>query len=58
MQAFRASILHFLDDPDLVGEADSYQYFEDGILLVKDGQIEARGQRGGVAGGPPGSPVA
>ena len=43
MQAFRASILHFLDDPDLVGEADSYQYFEDGILLVKDGQIEAVG---------------
>lgn len=40
-QAFRASILHFLDDPQVVGEEASYQYFEDGLLLVEDGRVVA-----------------
>jgi guanine deaminase len=39
MQAYRASLLHFLDDPDRVAEEDSYQYFDDGILLIEDGKI-------------------
>ena len=33
MEAYRASILDFIDDPDEVLEADSYRYFEDGLLL-------------------------
>lgn len=43
LKIYRAEILHFLDDPTIVGEADSYQYFTDGILIVKDGRVEAVG---------------
>ena len=39
MQAYRASLLHFLDDPDRVAEEDSYQYFDDGLLLIEDGKV-------------------
>lgn len=39
MQAYRASILHFLDDPDTVGSDDCYQYFADGALVVADGKV-------------------
>jgi len=42
VQAFRGSILHFLDDP-LHGEARAHQYFDDGVLLLRDGVIEALG---------------
>ncbi|MFB3078185.1 MAG: guanine deaminase, partial [Lysobacterales bacterium] len=39
MQAHRASLLHFLEDPDRVAEEDSYEYFEDGLLLVDEGRV-------------------
>lgn len=39
MQAYRAAILHSLADPAVVGVEQSYEYFEDGLLLVEDGQI-------------------
>ena len=39
MQAHRASLLHFLEDPDRVPEEQSYQYFEDGLLLVDQGLV-------------------
>jgi guanine deaminase len=39
VQAYRAAILHSLADPAVVGVEASYEYFEDGILLVEDGQI-------------------
>jgi guanine deaminase len=42
LQAFRGSILHFVDDP-LHGEARSYRYFDDGVLLLRDGRVEAAG---------------
>jgi len=42
-QAFRGSILHFLDDPGPDGEAGAYQYFEDGLLVVEDGQVAGLG---------------
>jgi guanine deaminase len=42
-KAFRAEILHFLDDPATVKETNSYQYFPDGILIVKNGHIETVG---------------
>jgi len=43
LKIYRAEILHFLDDPAIAGEAESYQYFPDGVLIVKNGQIEAVG---------------
>ncbi|HXV39372.1 MAG TPA: guanine deaminase [Steroidobacteraceae bacterium] len=42
-QAFRGSILHFLDDPGAGGDAGAYQYFEDGLLVVEDGHVAGLG---------------
>jgi guanine deaminase len=42
MHAYRARILHFLDEPSLSGEA-AWQYLEDGLLLVEQGRIKAVG---------------
>lgn len=39
VKAYRSAILHSLADPAEVGIEASYQYFEDGILLVEDGQV-------------------
>lgn len=42
LQAYRAALFHMLADP--AGDAEkTYEYFEDGILLVRDGHIEAAG---------------
>jgi guanine deaminase len=41
--AFRASILHFLADPGTNDAAASWQYFEDGLLVVKLGRITSVG---------------
>ncbi|WP_277372032.1 guanine deaminase [Pseudomonas sp. AA-38] len=38
-KAYRAAILHSLADPAQIGVEGSYQYFEDGILLIEDGQV-------------------
>ncbi|NGN96374.1 guanine deaminase [Grimontia sp. S25] len=38
-KAFRAAILHSLANPTDVGLEDSYQYFDDGVLLVADGHV-------------------
>ena len=43
--AFRASILHFIGDPDEVGVA-AHEYIEDGLLVVKDGRIHQLGDAG------------
>lgn len=43
-QLFRASILHFLKDPVQTEILDtSYEYLEDGLLVVEDGKIERLG---------------
>jgi len=42
--AFRGEILHFIDDPALVGSENSYQYFTDGLLLVENGKVKALGE--------------
>lgn len=44
-KAFRAAILHLLDDPgyELSPEPAEVEYFEDGILLVEDGYVSACG---------------
>ncbi len=42
--AYRGEILHFLADPAKVAEEDSYQYFEDGLLVIKNGFVAAVGE--------------
>ncbi|QXI30247.1 guanine deaminase [Pseudomonas vanderleydeniana] len=42
-KAYRAAILHSLADPAEVGIDASYEYFEDGVLLVENGRIGAIG---------------
>ncbi len=42
-QAFRGSILHFLDDPGDGDRATAYEYFDDGLLIVEDGRVAALG---------------
>ncbi|WP_417704452.1 guanine deaminase [Pseudomonas sp.] len=39
IKAYRAAILHSLADPAVVGVEPSYQYFEDGILLIENGKV-------------------
>ncbi|MBL4941934.1 MAG: guanine deaminase [Colwellia sp.] len=46
--AHRASILHFLADPDLVKQGNvaleaCYQYFDDGLLITENGHVKAVG---------------
>ncbi len=43
LQAFRGSVLHFLDDPGAEARADTYEYFADGLLLVEDGHVTGLG---------------
>lgn len=43
MKAYRASILHFLADPDKVEVDKSYDFFDDGILLVNQGKVVSVG---------------
>jgi guanine deaminase len=38
-KAYRASILHSIADPAVVGIEQSYEYFEDGLLVVENGHI-------------------
>ncbi|SFI36773.1 guanine deaminase [Pseudomonas guineae] len=39
VKAYRAAILHSLADPAVVGVEQSYEYFEDGLLVIKNGQV-------------------
>ena len=43
MEAYRASVMHFVEDPDKTSVEKSYQYFEDGMLVVDDGKVVAAG---------------
>lgn len=40
LRAYRGEILHFLADPAKVPLEQSYQYFEDGLLVIKDGHVQ------------------
>ena len=42
-KAYRAAILHSIADPAIVGIEASYEYFEDGLLVIDNGQISALG---------------
>jgi guanine deaminase len=39
IRAFRASILHFREDPGVASAASSFEHFEDGLLVVEDGRV-------------------
>jgi len=43
IRGFRASFFHFLADP-INGIDTSYQYIEDGLLITKQGKVEAIGE--------------
>ena len=38
-KAYRASVFHCIADPGVVGAERSYEYFEDGLLMVEDGMV-------------------
>ncbi len=42
-QAFRASILHCLADPGEASDPAAYEFFEDGLLIVRDGTVATVG---------------
>ena len=42
LQVFRASILHFRGNPDDLGDR-AHEFFEDGLLLLKDGRVQQLG---------------
>ncbi|NWC10878.1 guanine deaminase [Pseudomonas agarici] len=42
-KAYRAALLHSIADPAEVGIDASYEYFEDGLLVVENGKISAIG---------------
>ena len=41
-QAFRGALLHFVGDPDELGQR-AYEYFDDGLLVLHDGKVAAAG---------------
>jgi len=43
IKIYRGELLHFLADPNKVGAERSYEYFEDGLLYIKDGLVEQVG---------------
>ncbi|GHB69116.1 guanine deaminase [Psychrosphaera saromensis] len=43
LKVYRGELLHFLADPAKVALEESYQYFEDGLLIIKDGLVEQVG---------------
>ncbi|HVK53447.1 MAG TPA: guanine deaminase [Burkholderiales bacterium] len=43
LSAFRASILHFLSDPGESDNAQSFEFFEDGLLVVENGLVKSVG---------------
>lgn len=43
LQAFKGSILSFTDDPGITEPEQAYQYYEEGLLLVKNGCVKSVG---------------
>ncbi|GAA5143982.1 guanine deaminase [Thalassotalea piscium] len=44
LKVFRGELLHFLAEPAKVSLQDSYQYIEDGLLIIKDGLVAEVGK--------------
>jgi guanine deaminase len=58
LKAIRGRLLSFVSEPAGPGDTDSYSYIEDGIVVVRDGRIEAVGEASDLlAALPPGIPV-
>ena len=58
MRAIRGRLLSFLRAPRGAGDAQSYRYIDDGVVLVKDGRVEAVGPANELAARiPAGAPV-
>lgn len=58
LQLFRASILHFFNDPSVTSSISaSYAYWEDGLLVVEDGKIKAVGDYSELIGDYKGSKI-
>lgn len=58
MQAHRGTLLHFLSDPLGSGSPDSFEYIEDGLLLIDNGRVAAAGPAKSLAPNlPAGLPV-
>lgn len=51
IRAFRASILHCLADPGAGAIEGAVEYFEDGVLVVDDGRVDAVGPTGDLLPG-------
>lgn len=49
MKAYRASILHLLEDPTQISNAEAVAFHEDGLLLVEDGRVAACGHYADLA---------
>jgi len=43
IKIYRGELLHFLADPHKVGIENSFEYFEDGLLFIKDGLVSQVG---------------
>jgi len=43
ISVFRGKILHFLDDPNVVGDS-AWEYFEDGLLVIDNGYVSKLGK--------------
>ncbi|GFE68082.1 guanine deaminase [Chroococcus sp. FPU101] len=43
LKAYRAAFLDFIADPFYTTESESIRYFPDGLLVIKDGKVEAFG---------------
>ena len=57
-QAYRASLLHTLDDPCQAPAAEAFAFHDDGLLVVEDGHVAAFGAYTDVAPNlRPGTPV-
>ncbi|OEO23539.1 guanine deaminase [Pseudomonas sp. J237] len=50
VKAYRAAILHSIADPAVVGVEQSYEYFEDGVLVIDNGQVAKVGPAEQVLG--------
>jgi guanine deaminase len=50
LRAIRGRLLTFLRAPSGAGDAQSYRYIDDGIILVKDGRVDAAGPAEELAG--------
>jgi len=46
--AIRGRVLTFLDDPAITGDAASYRYIEDGLLILENGCIREAGEAGAL----------